>query len=97
YGTLSWRHYEHWHYPEFDLCAPGEITRQFSVVVCDQVLEHVVDPNAAACTPRPPTTGGSPKPVSDSCWRPRDSRSCGPRVGGTASVCARTSSPGRRS
>jgi hypothetical protein len=50
YRDLGWRDYEQWHYPDFDVCAPGEITRQFDVVICDQVLEHVVDPFAAART-----------------------------------------------
>ena len=35
-------------YPEFDLCAPLEEERRFDVVICEQVLEHVPDPWAAA-------------------------------------------------
>jgi len=50
YGDHGWRHYEHWHYPAFDLCAPNELPRRFGVVICDQVLEHVVDPFTAAQT-----------------------------------------------
>jgi hypothetical protein len=50
FGEHPWREYEHWHFPEFDLCNPGEITRTFDVVICDQVLEHVVDPCAAVRT-----------------------------------------------
>jgi hypothetical protein len=44
YAHYPWRHYEHWHYPDFDVCDPGPADAQFSVVICDQVLEHVVDP-----------------------------------------------------
>jgi SAM-dependent methyltransferase len=36
-------------FPEFDLCAPlAADQRRFDVVICEQVLEHVVDPCAAA-------------------------------------------------
>src|SRR5262249_24577588 len=48
YGSHPWKHYESWHYPDFDLCRPGPISETFDVVICDQVLEHVVDPCAAA-------------------------------------------------
>lgn len=51
YAELPWREYTALHYPEFDVCtspAPG----QFDVVLCDQVLEHVVDPWAAMRTLR---------------------------------------------
>ena len=37
-------------YPRFDLCAPLAERRRFDVVLCEQVLEHVVDPCAAAET-----------------------------------------------
>jgi SAM-dependent methyltransferase len=50
YAQHRWEHYEDRHFPEFDLCNPGEITRTFDVVICDQVLEHVVDPCAAVRT-----------------------------------------------
>ena len=37
-------------YPAFDLCAPlaDELRDAFDVVLCEQVIEHVVDPMAAA-------------------------------------------------
>lgn len=35
-------------YPAFDVCAPLTLTRRFDVVICEQVLEHVVDPWAGA-------------------------------------------------
>jgi hypothetical protein len=52
YADLGWREYVHWHYPDFDVCRPGDITQQFDVVICDQVLEHVVDPFTAVRTLR---------------------------------------------
>lgn len=50
YGDFPWKHYESWKYPDFDLCRPGALSRRFDVVICDQVLEHVVDPCLAART-----------------------------------------------
>ena len=53
----GWGQYASLTYPEFDLVAPLEETRRFDVVICEQVIEHVVDPFAAAanlrrlCTP----------------------------------------------
>ncbi|MBN8867469.1 MAG: methyltransferase domain-containing protein [Solirubrobacterales bacterium] len=47
-ASLGWRSFTSLDYPEFDLCAPLETGERFDVVVCEQVLEHVVDPNAAA-------------------------------------------------
>jgi len=43
-----WRRYESLQYPEFDLCAPLGTPAAFDVVICEQVLEHVPDPCAAA-------------------------------------------------
>jgi SAM-dependent methyltransferase len=39
-----WKEYTSLNYPEFDLCAPLSDERRFDVVICEQVLEHVVDP-----------------------------------------------------
>ena len=51
YNEYPWRSYESRHYPDFDIyLPPGPVTPQFSVVICDQVLEHVVDPFLAART-----------------------------------------------
>jgi SAM-dependent methyltransferase len=44
----GWRHYESLMYPEFDICAPVAKPGRFDVVICEQVLEHVPDPFAAA-------------------------------------------------
>jgi SAM-dependent methyltransferase len=43
-----WRRFVSLDYPEFDLCAPLTVTERFDVVICEQVIEHVVDPWAAA-------------------------------------------------
>ena len=48
YEHLPWRRYEALDYPEFDLCAPLASSTAYDVVVCEQVIEHVVDPRAAA-------------------------------------------------
>lgn len=53
----GWKSFVSLDYPAFDLCAPLADVGPFDVVVCEQVLEHVVDPWAAAanlrglCTP----------------------------------------------
>ena len=57
HADRPWRAYESLNYPDFDLCAPLERESGFDVVICEQVLEHVADPCAAArnlralCTP----------------------------------------------
>ena len=43
-----WRAFTSLNYPEFDLCAPHGQVGTFDVVICEQVLEHVEDPRAAA-------------------------------------------------
>jgi len=42
-----WQSYDVLSYPDFDLCEPLEHERRYDVVICEQVLEHVVDPCAA--------------------------------------------------
>ena len=80
YDNHPWRSYEQRHFPEFDLCNPSPITRRFDVVICDQVLEHVVDPNRAVatladlCTPGGYVVVGVPflvrvHPAPDDYWR----------------------------
>jgi SAM-dependent methyltransferase len=43
-----WKAYSSLAYPDFDLCLPVDRPGEFDVVICEQVLEHVVDPCAAA-------------------------------------------------
>ena len=43
-----WRDHTSLMYPDFDLCEPIADRRRFDVVICEQVLEHVVDPWTAA-------------------------------------------------
>lgn len=52
YASLPWAAYTSLMYPEFDLCAPLVGRGRFDVVICEQVLEHVVDPCAAAANLR---------------------------------------------
>jgi SAM-dependent methyltransferase len=49
-ANLGWAGFISLEYPGFDLCAPlaPEHADRYDVVVCEQVLEHVVDPGAAA-------------------------------------------------
>jgi SAM-dependent methyltransferase len=43
-----WKAFTSLNYPEFDLCAPLQVRERYDVVICEQVLEHVVDPFMAA-------------------------------------------------
>lgn len=56
--SRPWLAYESLTYPDFDLCAPLELEQRFDVVICEQVLEHVPDPWAAAANLRELTTPG---------------------------------------
>jgi len=48
----GWREYASLNYPEFDLCAALAGQGPFDVVICEQVIEHVEDPCAAAANLR---------------------------------------------
>ena len=48
----GWKEYVSLNYPEFDLCAPLAGQGPFDVVICEQVIEHVADPGAAAANLR---------------------------------------------
>jgi SAM-dependent methyltransferase len=48
HALRPWKHFESLNYPEFDLCAPLAGDDRYDVVICEQVIEHVVDPAAAA-------------------------------------------------
>ena len=51
-------------YPQFDLCKPVDVPATGDVVFCEQVLEHVADPLAAARTLRALTRPGGHLVVS---------------------------------
>jgi SAM-dependent methyltransferase len=59
-----WKEFVSLQYPDFDLCAPLEGRGKFDVVICEQVLEHVVDPCAAARNLRGLTVPGGKVVVS---------------------------------
>jgi SAM-dependent methyltransferase len=48
----GWREYLSLNYPDFDLIAPLAGQGPFDVVICEQVIEHVADPVAAAANLR---------------------------------------------
>ena len=51
-ARLPWGSFESLNWPEFDLCAPLEGRGTHDVVICEQVIEHVVDPVVAAANLR---------------------------------------------
>lgn len=53
-----WKAHTSLDYPDFDLCAPVADRGTFDVVICEQVLEHVVDPWGAAANLRELTAPG---------------------------------------
>jgi hypothetical protein len=52
HADRGWREYEQLEYPRFDICAPVEQPGRYDVVICEQVLEHVVDPFTAGANLR---------------------------------------------
>lgn len=52
WASLPWRSHQTLTFPEFDLCEPPDQLSQFDIVICDQVLEHVIDPIRAVATLR---------------------------------------------
>lgn len=51
-SEVPWRSYRSLQFPDFDLCEPGQHPGRYDLVICEQVLEHVRDPLAAARTLR---------------------------------------------
>ena len=60
----GWKEYTSLNYPDFDVCAPVLDRGTFDVVICEQVLEHVIDPWAAAANLRELTAPGGHLVVS---------------------------------
>jgi SAM-dependent methyltransferase len=58
HADKPWRDYTSLNYPEFDVCAPVTEPARFDVVICEQVLEHVIDPWGAAANLRELTVPG---------------------------------------
>jgi SAM-dependent methyltransferase len=52
HARKPWKEYTSLNYPDFDLCAPLADHDKFDIVICEQVLEHVVDPWRAAANLR---------------------------------------------
>lgn len=52
HSSRPWRSYTSLMYPDFDVCAPLVDDERFDVVICEQVLEHVLDPLAAVANLR---------------------------------------------
>jgi SAM-dependent methyltransferase len=48
HANRGWKDFHSLNYPDFDLCAPITIAERYDVVICEQVLEHVVDPCLAS-------------------------------------------------
>jgi hypothetical protein len=77
HADKPWQQYTSLKYPDFDLCGPVADRGEFDVVICEQVLEHVVDPWGAAANLRELTVPGGHviDPVSD-----QGARACALRV-----------------
>ena len=52
HARRGWKGFQSLDYPEFDLCAPLGERDEYDVVICEQVIEHVPDPCAAAANLR---------------------------------------------
>ena len=64
HARRGWKEYTSLNYPDFDVCAPLVDRGSFDVVICEQVLEHVVDPWGAAANLRDLTAPGGHLVVS---------------------------------